>query len=162
MKKRPLYLGLTMCLSAFGMLLIATPHFFGRQRRLDGSDVSSRSSSDGDEDDDLCDPARPSRCSELAGGSPSSSRDVGSLVVIFSGIFLVGVGVSFYYSFGIPYVDDNSGKTQSPFLLSVVTSARTLGPSLGYLLGGFCLKIYVEPTRTPEDIDEDDHRCALL
>ncbi len=73
-----------------------------------------------------------------------------------------GIGVSFYYSFGIPYVDDNSGKTQSPLLLSLVTSARTLGPTAGYVLGGAFLSLYVYPARRPGDIDQDDPRWGLL
>ena len=75
--------------------------------------------------------------------------------------FQTGIGISFYYSFGIPYVDDNSGKTQSPLLLAVVTSARTLGPTFGYILATFCLKVYVEPRNEPKDIDEDDPRYVV-
>ena len=154
-KKRPLYLGLTMCLSAVGMFLIAAPHFLGRHQRvlLDDDGSSHLSNTTDASKSDICLTERQSSCNQ-----DHPTKDIGSLVIIFIGIFLVGIGVSFYYSFGIPYVDDNSGKTQSPFLLSVVAAARTLGPTVGYVLGGLCIKIYVEPAKRPKDIDEDDPR----
>ncbi len=37
-----------------------------------------------------------------------SVKDWGSLAIVFTGIFLLGFGVSFYYSLGISYVDDNT------------------------------------------------------
>jgi hypothetical protein len=47
-------------------------------------------------------------------------------------------------------VDDNSDKGNSPFSLSVVFSARILGPTLGYLLGSTCLAVYADPGKAPE------------
>ena len=38
----------------------------------------------------------------------SSFKDWTSLAIVFLGIFLLGIGVSFYFSFGIPFVDDNT------------------------------------------------------
>jgi hypothetical protein len=43
--------------------------------------------------------------------------------VVFFGIFLLGIATSFYFSFGLPYVDDNSDRDDSPFFLSLVSSA---------------------------------------
>ncbi len=45
--------------------------------------------------------------------------------VVFIGIFLVGIGVSFYFSFGLPYVDDNSERSNrykqcQKFMLTIV------------------------------------------
>ncbi len=39
-----------------------------------------------------------------------SVKDWTSLGIVFLGIFLLGIGVSFYFSFGIPYVDDNTAR----------------------------------------------------
>ena len=46
----------------------------------------------------------------------------------------------------------------SPFNLSVVFSARTIGPTLGYTLASACLSIYVDPGNIPPGIDEDHPR----
>ena len=35
--------------------------------------------------------------------------------------------------------------------LSVVTSARVIGPTLGYMLGSACLSVYAHPGQVPKD-----------
>ena len=72
-------------------------------------------------------------------------RDWPGMVIIFIGFFISGIGTSFFYSFGIPYIDDNVSKRNSPMVLSLVLAGRTLGPALGYVLGTATLKIYVVP-----------------
>jgi hypothetical protein len=44
-------------------------------------------------------------------------RDWGGMFTIFVGFFISGIGTSFYYSFGVPYLDDNVSKDNSPFAL---------------------------------------------
>lgn len=44
----------------------------------------------------------------------AGGKDFVGLILVFLGIFLNGIGISFYYSFGLPYVDDNSEKSKSP------------------------------------------------
>ena len=72
-------------------------------------------------------------------------RDWAGLAIIFIGFFISGIGTSFFYSFGIPYIDDNVSKRNSPMALSFVLAGRTLGPALGYLLGAATLRLYVVP-----------------
>ena len=86
------------------------------------------------------------------------NKDWASLGIVFLGIFLLGIGVSFYFSFGVPYVDDNTERGNSPFALSVVFSARVIGPTLGYFLGSACLAYYVDPGQGPEGITEGHPR----
>ena len=45
---------------------------------------------------------------ECDAGNSVHYKDWASLGIVFLGIFLLGIGVSFYFSFGIPYVDDNT------------------------------------------------------
>ncbi len=87
MKKRPLYLGLSTLLSGVGSLLIAAPHFFGRGggRPATGGGGANSSSSPFQ---DLCSADRVARCGGEEGES-TAAKDIGSLVVIFAGIFLV-------------------------------------------------------------------------
>ena len=47
----------------------------------------------------------------------SRLRDWPGMVVIFIGFFISGIGSSFFYSFGIPYIDDNVSKQNSPVVL---------------------------------------------
>ncbi len=42
--------------------------------------------------------------------------------------------------------------------MSVVTSARVVGPTLGYMLGSACLALYVDPGKTPPGLEEGDPR----
>jgi hypothetical protein len=60
------------------------------------------------------------------------------MFTIFVGFFISGIGTSFYYSFGVPYLDDNVSKDNSPFalgknLLSLWAVRATVLP----LCGGF-------------------------
>ena len=44
-------------------------------------------------------------------------RDWPGLAIIFIGFFISGIGTSFFYSFGVPYIDDNVSKKNSPVAL---------------------------------------------
>lgn len=46
------------------------------------------------------------------------------LMFVFFGIGLTGIGNSLFYSFGIVYLDDNSGKENSPFMLGLTFTFR--------------------------------------
>ena len=46
----------------------------------------------------------------------------------------------------------------SPFSLSIIFSARIIGPTLGYILGSTCLSIYVDPGHIPNGMDQDHPR----
>ena len=74
-----------------------------------------------------------------------TQKDWLSVVIIFIGIFTVGMGSTGIFSFGIPYVDDNSSKENSPVTLSFAMASRIAGPTLGYILGSFCLRVFVNP-----------------
>ncbi|XP_055644235.1 solute carrier organic anion transporter family member 74D isoform X2 [Toxorhynchites rutilus septentrionalis] len=79
------------------------------------------------------------------------------LILIFLSQFVLGIGNTLYYSLGQTYLDDNTKKTNTPLLLAYASSLRTLGPVIGFALGYFALKIYIDPTKTPV-IDSSDPR----
>ena len=79
------------------------------------------------------------------------------LGLIFSGIFLTGVGNCFYYTFGLTYLDDNTSNERAPIWLALVFVFKLVGPTLGFLLAGACLRTYDIPSITP-DFDEKDPR----
>ena len=63
--------------------------------------------------------------------SSHSYKDWTSMWVVFFGIFLLGIAISFYFSFGLPYVDDNSERDDSPFFLSLVMATVFSVPGPG-------------------------------
>ena len=52
-------------------------------------------------------------------------------------------------------LDDNTSHKNSPIMLSLVYTFRLLGPTLGYMLSGFCLTTYVYPSQAVA-FDEKD------
>jgi hypothetical protein len=58
----------------------------------------------------------------------------------------IGVGQTAIATLGIPYIDDNVKSKQSPLYMAITIGVRVLGPALGYYLGSFCMRIYVDPT----------------
>ncbi|CAH1405085.1 unnamed protein product [Nezara viridula] len=60
------------------------------------------------------------------------------LILITANIGL-GVGTSTYNTLGAAYLDDNSLKNKTPFLISVVTCLRYVGGMFGFLLASYAL-----------------------
>lgn len=83
--------------------------------------------------------------------------DWAGLIIVFLGVALTGVGNSLFWCFGMVYLDDNSGKGNSPFMLSLTFVFKLIGPTFGSLLGAKCLSTYVIPGEEV-DIDTKDPR----
>lgn len=84
------------------------------------------------------------------------------LVLIFLSQFVLGVGNTLYYALGQTYLDDGvTKKKNTPLLLSYAFALRTFGPAVGFVLGYACLKIYIDPTKTPL-IDSKDPRWMVF
>lgn len=81
--------------------------------------------------------------------------DWAGLVIIFIAILLTGVGNCAFHSFGVAYLDDNTSHKNSPVMLALTFTFRLLGPTLGFLLGSFCLKTYVYPSQVVQ-MEEGD------
>ena len=79
-----------------------------------------------------------------------SSKDWLGIIIVFIGIVLIGIGNACILSLGIPYIDDNSQKNGSPLSLSLGFAARISGPAIGYGIGYFSLKVFVNPSEVPE------------
>jgi len=137
-KKRPLWLGVSNCVAAVGILIIALPHFISKKYVPPGGSGS-----------EFCqtEESGAEQCPDGEGGG--SSKDFGSMGIIFLGIFITGFANSLFYAFGMPYIDDNSPRQNSPLRLSIALAARTCGPTLGMLLGAACLRVYVNPGEDP-------------
>eukprot|EP00092_Neocalanus_flemingeri_P019109 GFUD01020699.1.p1 GENE.GFUD01020699.1~~GFUD01020699.1.p1 ORF type:complete len:655 (+),score=122.20 GFUD01020699.1:219-2183(+) len=148
-KKRPLWTSVALLLSALGYFLCAIPYLLKDKQHYEGGwNLQTKQA------EDIC------------GGNVTEDtlnhldveyvRDWTGIGLIFSGFFITGIGSSFFTSFGIPYIDDNVSKENSPLALSFVMASKMLGPTFGAILGGEALKIYVVPGKG-EGLEEGDH-----
>ena len=95
-----------------------------------------------------CCPAKPAEnCNQ-----DEAQKEWFNIAIVFIGILLIGVGNACTISFGIPYMDDNTSKKNTPFAMSLAWCGRLVGPLLGNLIGYFTLKVYVHPGHAPEGI----------
>ena len=109
LKKRILWTSVALMVSAVGIFLCAIPYLVKDKSLYEGGwrshSVSSRELCGvlGTVEDPHCQVAE--------------VRDWQGMVIIFLGFFISGIGSSFFYSFGIPYIDDNIPKRSSPVVL---------------------------------------------
>ncbi|XP_053687128.1 solute carrier organic anion transporter family member 74D-like [Sabethes cyaneus] len=66
-----------------------------------------------------------------------------------------GIGNSLYFTLGFTYMDDNVEKAKAPALISISFFMKLLGPTVGYTLASYCLKLYITPWMTPIITNED-------
>ena len=67
--------------------------------------------------------------------------------IYFQNLFIInkGIGYTAFYTIGIPYIDDNTSKKNSPLYLSTSSALRLFGPALGLLLSSYFLKFNENP-----------------
>ena len=90
------------------------------------------------------------QCNTTNGEIDGGYKDWLSMAIIFIGIFVVGIGSTGIYSFGVPFLDDNAGKENSPMALGYAMTSRIVGPTIGYVLGAVMLSIFVYPREKPD------------
>ena len=118
-------------------------------------DVISSSQNESYLNGDLCNNAKNQYPQDQCDNNNSGSRtryynDWWSMAIIFVGIFVVGIGSTGIYSFGVPFLDDNAGKQDSPMALGFAMTSRIVGPTIGYALGAVMLSIFVYPNEKPD------------
>lgn len=146
--KRTMWTSLALLASAFGLFLCAVPYLVRDKSQYEGGWKTQSIPTK-----DIC-ADHSGRVEDQC--KVEKIRDWGGMFLIFLGFFISGIGTSFFYSFGVPYIDDNVSKNNSPMALSVVMAGRTIGPALGYVLGGATLRMYVSPGRSG-DLKEGDN-----
>ncbi|KAJ8261969.1 hypothetical protein GJAV_G00160590 [Gymnothorax javanicus] len=65
-------------------------------------------------------------------------------IYVFLGNMLRGIGETPVTPLGISYLDDFAGEGNTPFYLSCIQTVGILGPMIGFMLGSFCAKLYVD------------------
>ncbi|NXA36795.1 SO1A4 protein, partial [Eudromia elegans] len=73
-------------------------------------------------------------------------KEPGSMLWIFVmiGNIIRGVGETPIMPLGISYLEDFAKAENSPFYLGCLHTATVIGPFLGFLLGSFCAKLFVD------------------
>ena len=86
---------------------------------------------------------------ETLRNSTNSSEDCRSsewyhMLVFVVGQLLIGAGASPIYNLGSAYLDENVTRKNSGIYLGIFYAVATLGPGVGFLLGGYFLSIYID------------------
>jgi len=156
-KRRPLWCAIGLSITALGLYIMALPHFLTGYNLLENL-VESDKEKESQSGEGLCkSEVHLNSLEGVCGDDGSRVIDWFGLVIVFLGIALTGIGNSLFYVFGMVYLDDNSSKRNSPFLLSLTFVFRLIGPTLGFMLGARCLTLYVFPGEDP-GFDEKDPR----
>lgn len=66
------------------------------------------------------------------------------IFVFVIGQLLIGAGASPVYNLGCAYIDENVTRKNSGVYLGIFYAIATLGPGVGFLLGGYFLSIYID------------------
>ncbi|OQV21213.1 Solute carrier organic anion transporter family member 4A1 [Hypsibius exemplaris] len=127
--RRPRWLAFGMVLVGLGSLLFSLPHF------LVGNYLASTNSTN------LC-----------VGTAFSTSQPAETCVspisrfryIFIFGQLLHGVGAAPLYTLGVSFLDDSVKLKLSSLYVGIYYAFSTLGPAVGYLLGGQLLSLYID------------------
>lgn len=149
-RRRPLIIAWSLVISAFGLYILGAAAFI--------VPVPNDQSSLGQNHVKLCSQNVTTLCENLNNGMPDNdgSKWIGMLTM-FMGMFIVGISGSVFNTFGHSYADDNLNKDHAPYALSAIWASRFVGRGLGFLLGAYCLKLYVLPWAS-QDFQEGENK----
>uniref|UniRef100_A0A8C5B669 Solute carrier organic anion transporter family member n=1 Tax=Gadus morhua TaxID=8049 RepID=A0A8C5B669_GADMO len=124
---RPRIIGAGCLVMAMGCFLTAMPHFFQGHYQYETSMSHSL--------DNATESILPS-CEKEAGSS--------MWVYVFLGNMLRGIGETPITPLGVSYLDDFSREENTAFYIACIQTVGILGPMMGFMLGSFCAKVYVD------------------
>ncbi|KAH7637101.1 solute carrier organic anion transporter family member 5a1-like protein [Dermatophagoides farinae] len=139
-------------------LLSALPYFiYGTATHLGSHGYTNSSSSS--INFDLCSVIEDSSSCQLdvndIDGGGGRSTVIAAVVILWIACLLNGLGYTAFYTIGLPYVDDNIKKKNSPLYLSTISTIRLLGPTLGFTLSSISLRFYENPLMPPSFDNRD-------
>ncbi|XKL63602.1 hypothetical protein PGB90_005966 [Kerria lacca] len=88
-------------------------------------------------------------------GIGNDNTNILSFYIFFFSQIILGIGTAVYWTCGATYLDDNVRKNIVPALLAIVQVIRLFGPTIGFLMSSYALKLYVDPYLTPNINNED-------
>ncbi|CAL8318736.1 unnamed protein product [Lota lota] len=144
---RPRIIGAGCIIMALGSFLTAMPHFFQGHYQYETS--MSHSLDNATEtilpcltnhstvvDNDILSEESRAACEKEAGSS--------MWVYVFLGNMLRGIGETPITPLGLSYLDDFSREENTAFYIACIQTVGILGPMMGFMLGSFCAKVYVD------------------
>ncbi|CAL8242124.1 unnamed protein product [Merluccius merluccius] len=145
---RPRIIGTGCIIMALGSFLTAMPHFFQGHYKYE----TSMSHSLEDNTTETILPCLTNHSTVTENDMPTEEskaaceKEVGSSmwVYVFLGNMLRGIGETPITPLGMSYVDDFSREENTAFYIACIQTVGILGPMLGFMLGSFCAKIYVD------------------
>ncbi|XP_072517631.1 solute carrier organic anion transporter family member 2B1 isoform X2 [Salminus brasiliensis] len=136
---RPRCIGIGALIASMAAFLIALPHFISEEYDYTRAISSSKETLTG-----LCHIESDHHSSNQ---TCSKNEDHGNNTVfsiLLLGQLLLGIGCVPVQPFGISFIDDYANKKNSPFYIGVLFALTVIGPALGYLMGSFLLRFYVD------------------
>lgn len=143
-RQKARWLSMACIVMSIGSFVMALPHFTSSQYEW-GKDVTLTCSTE------------ESRTS--CGGEDSDLQHY--LYVLILGQLLHGIGGTTLYTVGVSLIDDSVSASSSPLYIGIMYAFATLGPAMGYIVGGQLLGVYVDFDTVPSSeirITPDDPR----
>ncbi|CAL8363801.1 unnamed protein product [Lota lota] len=152
---RPRLIGAGALLASVSSLIIALPHFLSRPYQYSAhAGISINNTTIG-----LC--QSQSSVATLSNHScvhNESPTQQGVFPVLLLGQLLLGISTVPIQPFGMSYVDDYASRRNSPLYIGILLAVTSLGPAVGFMMGSFTLRFYVDFDKTPTDQIEIDSK----
>ncbi|XP_042883333.1 uncharacterized protein LOC122260222 [Penaeus japonicus] len=144
------WIGVGMAFAVAACLSAGIPHLLhGVGREAFGADLAALLGNATDtlagQKEELCFFVGEESCASKETGVPF----LGTILLLFLSQFFIGIGITVFYTLGVPFLDNNIDKKTFPLYYGVTLTLRVLGPVLGYLLGSLLLKAWIDPMKVP-------------
>ncbi|XP_068599331.1 solute carrier organic anion transporter family member 2A1 [Brachionichthys hirsutus] len=137
---RPRVIGIGGLLMAVSALMLTLPHFLSQRYRYDSVLQNNQ---------EICNLQQNSSESGCNQEETKRLADTTNLWLLMGAAqLLFGVGSVPIQPFGISYIDDFAGPTNSPLYIAILYAISVFGPAVGFLLGSVMLQLYVDVDRT--------------
>uniref|UniRef100_A0A1B6EGM8 Solute carrier organic anion transporter family member n=1 Tax=Clastoptera arizonana TaxID=38151 RepID=A0A1B6EGM8_9HEMI len=127
---KPKWIGLGLIIIGTGSFIFCLPYFLAPKRNIVNDHAIEI----------LCN--QTSRTLNLEKDNLKDSQLSGYKWILLLGNFLHGLGAVPLFTLAVTYIDGNVPRKKSSLCLGLFYSAATLGPALGYILGGNLLQLH--------------------
>ncbi|OQV15418.1 Solute carrier organic anion transporter family member 4C1 [Hypsibius exemplaris] len=145
---RPRWISFGCFLLGLSLILHAAPEIFFPLKAITSKFSSASTATAGNEL--LCSAKRAATWNASSDIQADMCTDkdshIGPLVVFGVSHLMMGAGSTTLMILGLPFIDDNSDKQNTPIYFAISFSARIFGPVLGFILGSYCNSIFLDWT----------------
>lgn len=89
------------------------------------------------------------RCEKMPAGEQQSGTKNIILLIFLVSLLGVGMGQTPVYTLGISFIDDNVTSRESALYFAITIGVRIMGPALGFIMGSFCTRLYINLSSNP-------------